>query len=579
MEKTVARKNGRVWSDSNRLQLLAYLNWCATYRENLLPTAEDHLKRVTGNDFTQTQIRRKLRLEWKNHGLCDNFDDVFTQGTPSLDLSDEEQSEIQSIFTGLLHGPHGLRSNTWETRARSRAALNTVRTFAAKRPAIRLKVTNKNSPTRPGASLYPLDYSVNDKGDKDNAVNSIDVLDTESEVSELSPLCPSLQSASHSPSPTSSPGPTGQPSDDIAALQDEVLKLKGHNLTLQNRVSELETDHEEMRHLRKSTKGDIDYSNRMMYILEKRNKAMSTHSGNVEYSKARRPGLPESTIMQEHQGLYLEILNEAHAFSRGDKSPKISNNDQNAHPARGWAMKASGWDLHPLLCHYMSEKIPSSRLVAALVAAGIFELVFERAFPDVLGVESPLIDGYRRHILAKNGSEALHMADLAALESLTHRDSDGKDRLKERMIEEKVEHLSEFMLQSLNFCFMAKSQMTTPDGDTAMQESPDLENPLRKALSLKFALTTSMTRLKFYFFLPGHDFDETRMEKDDMSSDGCVVKLCLLPALLSVPRDKLDTRIEESRWEVETHYDRCLTEATEEEVASLRHVAKAVVLT
>ncbi|KAM6525642.1 hypothetical protein FALCPG4_011178 [Fusarium falciforme] len=579
MEKTLTRKNGKVWSDSNRLQLLAYLNWCATYRENLLPTAEDHLKRVTGNDFTQTQIRRKLRLEWANHGLCDNFDDVFTQGTPSLDLSDEEQNDIQAIFAGLLHGPHGLRSNTRETRTRSRAALNTVRTFAAKRPAIRLKVTNKNSPTRPGASLYPANCSVNDEGDEENAVNSIDVLHTESEVSELSSLCPSLQSAPHSPSLTSSPGPTEQPSDDIAALQDEVLKLKGHNLTLQNRVSELETDHEEMRHLRKSTNGDINYCNRMVYILEKRNKAMSTHSGNVEYSKARRHGLPESTIMQEYKDLYLGILSEAQAFSRGDNSAQISNNNENAHPARGWAIKASGWDLYPLLCHYMSEKIPSSRLVAALVGAGIFDLVFERSFPDVLGIDSPLMNGYRRHILAKDGPEALHMADLAALESLTQRDSNGKDRLKEQMIEEKAEHLSEFMLQSLSFCITAKSQDMTPDGDTVMQEPPDLDNPLRKALSLKLSLTTSLTRLKFYFFLPGHDFDETSMEKDDMSSDSCVVKLCLLPALFSVPRDKLDTRIEESRWEIETHYDRCLTEAMEEEVASLRLVAKAVVLT
>ncbi|KAJ4186912.1 hypothetical protein NW755_007645 [Fusarium falciforme] len=306
---------------------------------------------------------------------------------------------------------------------------------------------------------------------------------------------------------------------------------------------------------------------------------MSTHSGNVEYSKARRHGLPESTIMQEYKDLYLGILSEAQAFSRSDNSAQISNNNENAHPARGWAIKASGWDLYPLLCHYMSEKIPSSRLVAALVGAGIFDLVFERAFPDVLGIESPLMNGYRRHILAKDGPEALHMADLAALESLTQRDSNGKDRLKEQMIEEKAEHLSEFMLQSLSFCITAKSQDMTPDGDTVMQEPPDLDNPLRKALSLKFSLTTSLTRLKFYFFLPGHDFDETSMEKDDMSSDSCVVKLCLLPALFSVPRDKLDTRIEESRWEIETHYDRCLTEAMEEEVASLRLVAKAVVLT
>ncbi|KAI8717212.1 hypothetical protein NCS52_00796300 [Fusarium sp. LHS14.1] len=577
MEKTHARKDGRVWSDSSRLQLLAYLNWCATYRENLLPTAEDHLKRVTGNDFTQKQIRRKLLFEWEKHGLCDNFDDVFAQGTPSLDLSDEEQSEIQAIFTGLLHGPHGLRSNTRETRARSRAALNTVRTAEAKSPAIKLKLTNKNSPAMMRPHL--LDCSVNEEGTGDNAVNLIEVPESESELSQLSFPYPSIQSPARSPSPTSSTGPIEKPSDNTATLQDEVLKLKGHNLTLQNRVSELETDHAEMRHLRESTNGDIDYCNRMIYILEKRNKAMSTHSGSFEYSKAQRLGLPESTIMQQYRDLYVCILNEAQAFSQGENPPKISNNNENTHPARGWAIKASGWDLYPLLCHYVSEEIPNSRLVAALVGAGVFDLVFERAFPAVLGVESPLMNGYRRHILAKDGCEALHMADLAALECLTHRDTDGKDRLKEQMIEEKVKHLSEFMLQSLNFCITAESQDTAQDGDAVMQQPPDLDNPLRKALNLKFALTTSMTRLKFYFFLPGHEFDDTRMEEDDMSTDGFVVKLCLLPALFSVPRDRLDTRIEESRWEVETRYDRCLTEATEQEIASLHLVTKAVVLT
>lgn len=195
------------------------------------------------------------------------------------------------------------------------------------------------------------------------------------------------------------------------------------------------------------------------------------------------------------------------------------------------------------------------------------------------------------------------MADLAALECLIQTDSRNNDSLKEQMIEEKAKHLSEFMMQSLRFCITGKNhQATTLDGDSNMKEVPpdsdadmqdvhpdgesgpeeafpDLEDPLRKALNLKFSLTTSMTRLKFYFFLPGHNFDGTSMEKDDMSSDGCVVKLCLLPALFSVPRDRLDTTIEESRWKVETHYDRCLTEATEEEAASLRLVAKAVVLT
>ncbi|RSL46161.1 hypothetical protein CEP53_010443 [Fusarium sp. AF-6] len=612
MEKTVVRKDGRVWSDSSRLQLLAYLNWCVTYRGNLLPTAGDHLRRVTGNSFTETQIRQKLRREWQNHGLCDNFNEVFTQGTPSLNLSDQEQMEIQSIFSGLRHGPHELRSNTRETQTRSRAAPNTVRTSKAKSPAIRLKVTNKNSPIRPETSPQLLDYNAGDEGDGDSAVNLIEVPTTES---ELSSLCPSFLSVPQSQTPTSSPVPSEKPSGDIAALQDEVLKLKGHNLTLQNRVSVLETDHAEIRHLRESEKGDdIKYCTRMIYILEKRNKAKSTHSRNVKDFQAGRRRLPESTIMQEYTALYSSIINESQAFCEDDESPRIRNNNEDAHPARGWAMTASGWDLYPLLCYYNTEAIPSSRLVAALVGAGIFDLVFERAFPDVLGVESPLMDGYRRHILVKDGLEALHMADLAALESFTQRDVDGKARLKNQMIEEKAEHLSKFMLQSLSFCITAwNRQARTPDYDSHMEEanldndldmeevptdddpdikeapthddlgteemSPDLEDPLRKALNLKFSLTTSMTRLKFYFFLPGHCFDETSMEKDDMSSDGCSVKLCLLPALFSVPRSRLDTRIEESRWEVETRYDRCLTEAREDEVASLRLVAKAVVLT
>ncbi|RSM02079.1 hypothetical protein CEP52_008189 [Fusarium oligoseptatum] len=598
MEKTVVRKDGRVWSDSSRLQLLAYLNWCVTYRGNLLPTAGDHLRRVTGNSFTEMQIRQKLRREWQNHGLCDNFNEVFTQGTPSLNLSDQEQMEIQSIFSGLRHGPHELRSNTRETQTRSRAALNALRTLRAKSPAIRLKSDQQEFS---GTSPQLLDYNASGEGDGYSAVNLIQVPTTES---ELSSPCPSFLSVPQSRSPTSSPGPSEQPLADIAALQDEVLKLKGHNLTLQNRVSVLETDHAEIRHLRESEKGDdIKYCTRMIHILEKRNKARSTHSRNVKDFQAGSRGLPESTIMQEYTALYSSIINESQAFCADDESPRIRNNNEDAHPARSWAMTATGWDLYPLLCYYNTEAIPSSRLVAALVGAGIFDLVFERAFPDVLGVESPLMDGYRRHILVKDGPEALHMADLAALDSFTQRDVDGKARLKKQMIEEKAEHLSKFMLQSLSFCITAQNrQATTPDDDSHMEDvptdddpdieeapthddlgtedvSPDLKDPLRKALNLKFSLTTSMTRLKFYFFLPGHCFDETSMEKDDMSSDGGSVKLCLLPALFSVPRSRLDTRIEESRWEVETHYDRCLTEAREEEVASLRLVAKAVVLT
>lgn len=233
-------------------------------------------------------------------------------------------------------------------------------------------------------------------------MNLIQVLDTESEISEPSPSSrPSLLSALQSPSPPR-PGPAEQPSDGLTALQAEVLKLKCRNLALQNRVSELETEHAEISHLRNSTGGEIDECTRMVRILEKRIKAaQSTRPPNPEDPETRRLGLSEGFIMQEYKELYHSILVESQALCGDDSCSRISNNDENAHPARGWAMKASGWDLVPLLCHYNIEAIPSSRLIAALVGAGIFDLVFERVFPDVLGLESPLMNGYRRHILAK----------------------------------------------------------------------------------------------------------------------------------------------------------------------------------
>ncbi|KAJ4321514.1 hypothetical protein N0V84_005317 [Fusarium piperis] len=585
MENTLRRRDGRVWSDSNRLQLLAYLNWCVTYRDNLLQTGQDHLKRVTGNDFTETQIRRKLLHEWDKRGLCANFDDVFSQGTPSLNLSEEEQNEIQSIFTGLCHNLQESRNDTRATRLRSRAAPKTVKTPTNKRQAIRLALTIKNSPIRSEESPPLLGYSANDDGDEGNAVNLIPVSDTESKVIEPSTTCLrirsiDLQSAPQGPSPLPSPGPTGPPSDCIASLQAELLKLKGHNFALQNRVSELEMDHTEIRRFRESADGDIEYCTRTVHYLEKQLETMSAHLHNVADSETGRLGLPTSTIAQEYKVLYLDVLDASQTFCEDHSSPRISTNAETAHPVRVWARKASGRDFDPLLCHYNIQTVPNSRLVVALIGAGLFDLVFERAFPEILSAESPLTNGYRRHILTKDGSDALRLADLAALESLTQGDRASKDRLKERMIDEKAKHLSEFMLQSLSFCMAENHQPATSDDDSDTKEvPPDLDILLRQALKLKLALTTSMTRLKFYFFWPGADFDETSMEKDYMSGDGGVVKLCLFPALFSVPRETLGTRLEESRWAVDSHHDRYLTNATEEEVASLPLVARAVVLT
>ncbi|KAM0433417.1 hypothetical protein ACHAPT_004295 [Fusarium lateritium] len=418
-----------------------------------------------------------------------------------------------------------------------------------------------------------------DEPDWDNSRELVEIPDTQSELSTSGfiPRNVDLQDTTKSPSP----GPAEQQAPGATvALRAEVLRLKGHNFVLQNRIFELEIDLKQISHCRESVNGNMEQLIQQMYAYEKRLAVMTDHLQHVADAETGMLGISEGDIIHRYKVLYNRIQGGSQSLCGAHDGPRITMTDQGDDSGRAWAIKTSSWELYPLLCHYNREAIPNSRLVVALVAAGIFDLVFERVFPEVLAVECPLMNGYRSHILAKDGPDALHMADLAALKSLTPGNGLGKERFEEEMVEEKAEHLTELMLQRLSFCIPPEKRQPPVDQDMEDDEAPDLKSPLRQALSLKLSLATSMARLKFYFFRPGSDFCKEGMERDEMSNpDGLVVKLCLLPALFSVPGDWIDTKFEKSRWGADAYYDRYFTEATEEEAVSLRLVAKAVVLT
>ncbi len=68
---------------------------------------------------------------------------------------------------------------------------------------------------------------------------------------------------------------------------------------------------------------------------------------------------------------------------------------------RAWLHQVAGSSFAMLRSRVSCQEISGLELLHSVVAAGICSLVFDSAFPDFMPTESPLLDQYRRHILAK----------------------------------------------------------------------------------------------------------------------------------------------------------------------------------
>ncbi|KAG5655382.1 hypothetical protein KAF25_006885, partial [Fusarium avenaceum] len=152
-------RNRLVWSARDRLQLLAYLNWCAQYNSpDFETTAITHLERATGKRFTACQIRAQLEAEWKAGGRCSPFEELFSLGTAGLNaLKPHEQKVLEQILVGI-DAPHEgpwLRSTSSALAARSRSlSVARSRRSATQKRAPSPRHHNEK-PAALGASLPP----------------------------------------------------------------------------------------------------------------------------------------------------------------------------------------------------------------------------------------------------------------------------------------------------------------------------------------------------------------------------------------------------------------------------------------
>ncbi|KAF5620584.1 uncharacterized protein FTJAE_11637 [Fusarium tjaetaba] len=561
------------WSKTERLQLLAYLSWCAQYCIKFEVTAPGYLERVTGRQFSKERIRGKLYEEWKRWGTCDKFHELFEVGTAGLTpLVGEELEVFHEMFTSISPA-QGARC----TRSRSLGLAATSGTLSVPRSLYSISSSREpnevstplagNSnvvPERPRqkrrtkSSLGSARLGSNDDPSEDELARDDDPgrvkSEDESELSRLASselssmelqLGPVIPDSQEDAMTVISEAGSNPPMEVRLRLSEaELLKQKSYSVTLENRISELERRNYDLEHcIDNASSSPGNFSGvevRLRQELAKSKGRLEREGllmGSYKDLEADRLGFLNTSLRAEYENLYSNIRNTSSTICDLSLDDALPEQRTNFPPlADNWAKRISGYCLGCLLDRCEAAQIPKRFILAATVAAGIFELVLEDVFPAFLAADSPLLDEYRWHIETESYFLPPESRDIT--QRLSHSD---------------------------------------PEKETI----EDMNTTLTHVLKFKIELLLSVKRLKYHFFRPGTLFDAEKMKVGQSQAGniallGKEVKICLLPALFTFPEASNGNGIG-GESDLRASYSKALTETSAKDTESLVLVEKAIV--
>lgn len=454
--------NRQHWTPNDRLQLLAYLEWCVQYGRKFNSTAAAHLKKVTGKQFSERGIRDKLKREWTIYGECDTiFEELFSKGLDALyPLEDDDQIIVQHIFDGLeavfagrrtrsASAALAIRSRTLSATRSTRATSSPNRTNPApssqkkvsKKPVrktyskvketrftrhkgMKLQMLTKRVQKNRVAPLSSARQNTNRNLSADELAADHDALAVKSEdESELSaPPSPGssdvalerltaiLDSQDEDMIDTPEPQPAPSLEASLQDLKEEIVMLKGHNLrleghtfTLTNRLAEahneLEAYHD--RHGGPAI-AESDLKDQII-VLKTKLEAQLLQKREFEGLTIDRLGFQKTSFKDGLKQLFSTIDHTSWMIcdfmTNDDFLPQqTSDFDQ---LVQYWVACFYDSNLGALLDHSNKAGVSKKKLLATLLTAGVFELVLKPVFPSILTLESPLLDEYRKHILTQ----------------------------------------------------------------------------------------------------------------------------------------------------------------------------------
>ncbi|KEY73408.1 hypothetical protein S7711_09990 [Stachybotrys chartarum IBT 7711] len=262
----------------------------------------------------------------------------------------------------------------------------------------------------------------------------------------------------------------------------------------------------------------------------------------------KRTGVPgmsgsnvSKSVTREYYGtLYHELDDASFSIFDIETNQDIPEAQDYLHEsAQTWSLKVSCLNLRQLVSHCHAKDVPKEKLFQSMVTAAVFELVFETMFSDILALECPLLNAYRRIIHAKDGHEVLQQIDLTALEWIM-----SGDDFRENEIPQQSERLTKFIWQVLEFLHSGNLRETEDMLPQKFSGDKYLVAAISQAIDLKLKLMLSTTSVRYTFVKPGELFNPIYMcvldgqfagsaIRDNGLNKGLPVKLCLFPALYS----------------------------------------------
>jgi hypothetical protein len=444
------------WSEDQVTRLLAWLDYCLLHEIDFKSTVVQHLKEKAQKEVHLGQVHAKLKREWLNLGRGDskNVNDLYQEGTSCLvELDQEEREAIRQAIVALgvppvkyrIRGASSVCQSPSRTlsigrRKSSSSTLSIVPTIAttevgSQNPWRDLAASHIESSDASDPSIRSEVHSVHSKAARWIAPDSrpqIEGDDSDSpaplllQVNSLRQYIPETQEDIPNVK-TENRGETRSIPSSLRTTA--VVDARDNQLDLLER--ELRTSKSKVGELR----GEIFALNRRLVTarLERDNGRPWVPSAALgrdidaiailrsEHSKLRNEliamqGMKEDLVQLSAIGLGpsdTQIQSECDLIESGiadacsslsaynlmqEGIGSFSASEHDVSILSTWTRRISGYDIGPFLLRCSEAGVYEVDLLRAVVAAIICSLVFDTPFSELMSVESPILEYYRKHI-------------------------------------------------------------------------------------------------------------------------------------------------------------------------------------
>ncbi|KAI3326026.1 hypothetical protein HD806DRAFT_532678 [Xylariaceae sp. AK1471] len=562
--------NGRIWDETDKVHLYAWLDYCIQHGIDFNSTIINHLKIESSKEFSLNQVNNKFEREWNRLGrFGTSKNDIYLEGTSCLDGLDPE---LGSAITQAIN-KYGEPSLRFRLRGTSAALKSRSQTLSITRQSSR----SSSLSTLSTIATLELEQESHETSSNDGQGGSGKGISDETEIlrDASRSLRPTLlqveayeqrmpsrgdelsdfkeeSNAEVEYTPVNLPSGSGarNTSPRLELLQQELTETKRNLHATKSRFNELQNEiftlnnrllsaRRENKELRYPIYATIANQNQTEMLAAQQHE-ISVLTAQIAATQEYRDGVDkiesgslgpgdddirnECILIEDHMANACSWLSLQNRLL--EKPRVVSSTDPLGTTVSNWARRIVGSGTETLIRCLLELNISTFELLRPIVAVGVCALVFETPFPELMTASIPILDHYRKQISARDGLKALEQLDLLAYHSLI-----SEDYYISHIVVEKGKTLSKHLHQIIAPFLTTPEQHSqlgaTLDSNSELDQiEADLnpttlfEETFQRALRLKTNLFLSGGRFRWVFYQPGHIFDSEAMNRHGRDFNG-----------------------------------------------------------